>query len=110
MNDDLELGRVGPALHALADSVEPPGDDELVRMARTASSSPRPASRLPRRPLPAAAAALAACAAVAAIAVAGLGNDSGGQNGASGDARLVSFPEGSALRLLLTSTPQGDSR
>jgi ferric-dicitrate binding protein FerR (iron transport regulator) len=110
MSDDLELGRVGPALDALADSVEPPGDDELSRMARTASSSPRPASRLPRRPLPTVLAALAASATVVALALTSLGNNSGSHGGATGDRSLVSFPEGSALRLLLTSTPQGDSR
>lgn len=111
MSDDLELRRVRPALDALADSVEPPDVHELTRMARKASSAPRPpASRLPRRRLPAAVATLAASAAVAALAVSGLGNDSGGQGGATGDASLVRFPEGSALRLLLTSTPQGEPR
>ena len=111
MSDDLELTQVRPAIDALADRVAPPDGDELARMARAASATPRRAAdRLPRRPLPAAVAALAASAAVAAIAVAGLGDDSGGANGATGEARLVSFPEGSALRLLLTSTPQGDSR
>jgi ferric-dicitrate binding protein FerR (iron transport regulator) len=111
MSDDLELGRVGPALDALADSVEPPGDDELSRMARTASSSPRAAARrLPSRPLPAALAALAASAMVLALALTSFGDDPGSRGGPAGDRSLVSFPEGSALRLLLTSTPQGDSR
>jgi ferric-dicitrate binding protein FerR (iron transport regulator) len=111
MSDDLELRDVRPALDALVDRVEPPDGDELARMARTASSAPRRApGRLPRRPFPAAVVALAASAAIAALAFTGLENDSGNEGGAAGEARLVSFPEGSALRLLLTSTPKGESR
>jgi hypothetical protein len=110
MSDDLELRRLRPGLDALADTIEPPDDDELARMARAASSTARPARRRRTGPLPAAVAALAASAAVAVIAVGGLGNDNGSQGGAGSDAGLVSFPEGSALRLLLTSTPEGEPR
>jgi hypothetical protein len=45
---------------------------------------------------------------VAALTVGGLGSGGGGNGAAPADARLVSFPEGSALHLLLTSTPEGD--
>jgi hypothetical protein len=58
--------------------------------------------------LGAAVAALAASAAVAALTVGGLGSGGGSNGAAPADARLVSFPEGSALHLLLTSTPEGD--
>jgi ferric-dicitrate binding protein FerR (iron transport regulator) len=107
MSDDLELGRARVGLDALAEGIEGPDDEELRRMARAASSTPRERSR--RRPLPAAVAALAASAAVAAIAVSGLGNDSGSPGGGTGTTDLVSFPEGSALRLL-TSNAQGEPR
>jgi ferric-dicitrate binding protein FerR (iron transport regulator) len=78
-------------------------------MARRAAATPRPRSLLARRPaVPAAVAALAASAALAALTVGGLGSGNGGNDVAPSDARLVSFPEGSALHLLLTSTPEGD--
>jgi ferric-dicitrate binding protein FerR (iron transport regulator) len=107
MSDDLELGRARVGLDALAAEVEAPDDEEFRRMARAASSTPRERNR--RRPLPAAVVALAASAAVAVLAVSGLGDDSGSPDGGSGTTSLVSFPEGSALRLL-TSNTQGEPR
>ncbi len=110
MSDDLELERLRASLGALAAGVEAPDDDELARMARAASAAPRPAApRFGRRPAPAALVGLAASAAVAVLAVTTLGSDPGSRNGATGTTDLVSFPEGSALRLL-TSTSQGDTR
>jgi ferric-dicitrate binding protein FerR (iron transport regulator) len=107
MSDDLELGRARAGLDALAAAVETPDDDDLRRMARAASSTAREPGR--RRPLPAAVAAVAASAAVAVLAVSGLGSDSGSAGGGTGTTSLVSFPEGSALRLL-TSNTQGEPR
>jgi ferric-dicitrate binding protein FerR (iron transport regulator) len=109
MTDNLEQMRVRRALEAVGDAVEPLSDEELARMARRATASPPPRSLLSRRPtVPAAVAAIVASAAVAALTVGGLGSSGGGQDAAPSDAHLVSFPEGSALRLLLISTPEGD--
>ena len=110
MSDDPELDRLRASLDALATGVEAPDDEELARMARAASSAPRPAApRFAPRPVPAAVVGLAASAAVAVLAVTTLGSDPGSRNGSTGTTDLVSFPEGSALRLL-TSTSQGDTR
>jgi ferric-dicitrate binding protein FerR (iron transport regulator) len=109
MTDDLEPMRLRRALEALGAGVEPVSQEELARMARRAAAAPRPRGLLARRPaVPAAVAAIAASAAVAALTVGGLGSGGGGNGAAPADARLVSFPEGSALHLLLTSTPEGD--
>lgn len=109
MTDDLELARLRERLDALASAVEPLDDDDLTRIARAATATaPRRARR--RVPvLPAAAAAVAASAAVAAVAVSGIGDDSGGARADTGTTSLVSFPEGSAIRLL-TSNREGESR
>lgn len=109
MSDDLELQHVRGSIDALVSSVEPLDDDELVRMARTASAARRPRVRRTPPVLRAAVAAVAASAAVAALAVSDLREDSGGQSGGTGTTSLVSFPEGSAIRLL-TSNRQGESR
>jgi ferric-dicitrate binding protein FerR (iron transport regulator) len=109
MTDDLEQRRVRRALEALGAGVEPLSDEELVRMARRAAASPRRHGLLQRRPaVPAAVAAIAASAAVAALTVGGLGSGGRDDGTAPADARIVSFPEGSALRLLVTSSPEGD--
>jgi ferric-dicitrate binding protein FerR (iron transport regulator) len=109
MTDELEQKRLRRALDVLVADVEPLSEAELARMARRAVAAPRPRGLLGRRPaFPAAVAALVASAAVAALTVGGLGSGGGDQGAAPADARLVSFPEGSALRLLLISTPEGD--
>jgi ferric-dicitrate binding protein FerR (iron transport regulator) len=109
MTDDLEPMRLRRALEALGAGVEPVSEEELARMARRAAAAPRSRGLLARRPaVPAAVAAIVASAAVAALTVGGLGSGNGGNGAAPADARLVSFPEGSALHLLLTSTPEGD--
>jgi hypothetical protein len=78
-------------------------------MARRAATVPRSRGLLARRPaVPVAVAAMVASVAVAALTVGGLGSGGGDQGAAPADAGLVSFPEGSALRLLLISTPEGD--
>lgn len=103
MTDDLER-----RIDAVAGAVEPLDGDTLARMARAASARPRPAPS-PRRPVvPAALAAAAVAAAAGAVAVVTLGDDSSGADD-TGTTSLVSFPDGSAIRLL-TSNVEGEPR
>jgi hypothetical protein len=106
--DELEERRVVRRLSGLAEAVEPLPDGELAALLSGVSSG-----RLGRRPpgglrtqawrhLPGAAAALAAVLAIAVgIRHAEAGFD-GPEDRGTAPVRLLSFPEGSALELLLS--------
>ena len=106
--DELEERRVVRRLSGLAEAVKPLPDGELAAILSGVASGDlgrrRPGGLRTQawRGLPGAAAALAA---VLAIAV-GIGHTEGGLDGpedrGTAPVRLLSFPEGSALELLLS--------
>lgn len=106
--DELEERRIVRRLTHLADAVEPLADDELDAILRgaTSAASARPAAgRLRGRSVRYLPGIAAAAAAAVAIAV-GFGHSESSPDGpqlrGTTPERLLSFPEGSALELLLS--------
>jgi hypothetical protein len=97
--NEVEERRVIRLLHELADEVWPLPEDEVPALVDAAGRgvAPRRPRRLPARAL------LAAAAAAAVVAGTTLGSSGPAPGPAPAATQLVSFPEGSALHLLISA-------
>jgi hypothetical protein len=97
--NEVEERRVIRLLHELADEVEPLSEDEARTLVDAAGREVAPCRRrrLPARSL------LAAVAAAAVVAGTTLGSSGPSPSPAPAGTQLASFPEGSALHLLISA-------
>jgi hypothetical protein len=97
--NEVEERRVIRLLHVVADEIEPLSEDEVLTLVNAAGRgvAPRRARRVPARGL------LAAAAAAAVVAGAILGSSGPTPGPAPATTQLASFPEGSALHLLISA-------